>query len=170
MQKGHRLSLLPNDKLRTHAMLSPQMRRPLLAFGTAASVVVIAGSKQLDLSNLMFGPEWQCSQTWFASALRILAWMLFSELGQAVAVLIIAAVALLRLMYLHPWPNVRECAAATTVLLTLLMLAAPHIYADLRKSECAQVKVSPIKALPSAPAEPSVQPRRNLAKRSATRI
>jgi hypothetical protein len=149
-------------------MPDPNLRRPLVAFGAAASVVAVVSIKHLGAGETAAGSDWQCSDAWYIGALHVLNWLLFSELGQAVALFMLTAVALLRILYTHPWRDARECATVMTLLLTIMLCAAPYIDAEIRTQECNHAKQTPNKATP-APGEgaaPALAKRRPKAIRS----
>ncbi len=116
-------------------MMNPELRRPLLAFGTAIMLFAIAGTKHLLLPDTL-SSQWLCGSSWLSEVLRMLAWLALSEIGRCVALLIIAGIAVLPLLrHRHHW--VREFAVALTALLACLIVAALHMEADMGTQSCA---------------------------------
>lgn len=121
-------------------MPSPELRRPLLAFGTAIMFFAIAGTKLLPLPDTL-SSQWLCGTSWLSEVLRILTWLALSEIGRSVALLIIAAIAVLPLLR-HRHRQVREFAVTLTALLACLIAAALRVEADLGTQSCAHPLVA----------------------------
>jgi hypothetical protein len=106
------------------------------AFGlvTVFVLLILAGAKQLQLTEVFPNSKWQCSRSFVTSTFRILIWLLSDE-GRAIIAAVITALGTLSLLYRHPIPEARELAITIVLLLAFLsfIILQSKVSADTRE-------------------------------------
>ena len=117
-------------------MRSPESLRSVFGLATAFTLLTLAITKQLPLTEMLSEGKWHCSPSWLMSALRVLGWM-FSEQGRAIVMACIGAVAVLSLLWSHPLREVRELAITLAMLLAFLIFVVLRTEAGVDAGKCA---------------------------------
>jgi hypothetical protein len=122
-------------------MRSPAMLRSVFGLATAFTLLTLAGTKQLQLTEVLAGSQWQCNPSLLVKAFRVLIWM-FSDQGRAIIAATIAATAVLSWLYRHSLPEARELAIVIVMLLAFLSFIVIQGEASIDTRNCIQSKAN----------------------------